>query len=282
MSNIQSDSINYQQFDEISEGSEFYQSNKLKMKHERKNKIKNKLIKLLPTILSIVLFFLLIILLIQYYKNYYEYKRLEGKVMDHIFFPYHSDLIPDLNILRKLKNWIKQIIYEKTGKQYKPSLRMYYKATIDGVNSFHEKTDKWEGYILLIKDEKNNIFGGYTSLNFKGGTGGSITDLDYGIEKIDKTSFLFNLNKDEIYTVLENNSRSHIYGDIEEGPVFGLPQNSDLAVASKFLTVKSQSNFPQNYNLNGDKNIKINKLRLTNGQKYFLIKELEVFRVNLL
>lgn len=44
---------------------------------------------------------------------------------------------------------------------------MYYKATRDGDFTFHEKTDKWEGYIILIKDMKNNIFGGYTSKNFR-------------------------------------------------------------------------------------------------------------------
>ena len=67
--------------------------------------------------------------------------------MDHIFFPYHSELIPNLAILKKLKKWIKTIILEKTEKDYQPSLRMYYKATKDGDYAFHEKTDKWEGYI---------------------------------------------------------------------------------------------------------------------------------------
>ena len=40
--------------------------------------------------------------------------------------------------------------------------------------------------------------------------------------------------------------------------------------------------FPKSYNLNGNKNFKENKLRLTNGQNSFLIKELEAFRVILL
>ena len=68
---------------------------------------------------------------------------------------------------------------------------MYYKATRDGDFTFHEKTDKWEGYIILIKDTKNNIFGGYTSKNFRGNF---IADFYYGSEKNDKTAFLFNLS----------------------------------------------------------------------------------------
>ena len=121
-----------------------------------------------------------------YIKKTIEYNKLESKVMDHIFFPYHSDLIPSLKILKKLKEWIKRIILEKTGKEYKPSFRMYYKATIDGDISFHDKTDKWDGYIILIKDENENIFGGYTSKNFRGNT---IADIGYGAQKNDLISF---------------------------------------------------------------------------------------------
>ena len=200
--------------------------------------------------------------------------------MDHIFFPYHSELIPNLAILKKLKKWIKTIILEKTEKDYQPSLRMYYKATKDGDYAFHEKTDKWEGYILIIKDENNNIFGGYTSKNFKSNV---ITgDVKYGSKKKDITAFLFNLNKNEIYPLIDNNIEYNIYGDYEYGPIFGSYQNSDLAISYKFLTEPSHSEFPKNYNLNKEKNIKTNRLRLTNGQKNFLIKELEVSRVNLL
>ena len=217
--------------------------------------------------------------MIIYIKKTIDYNSLESKIMDHIFFPYHSDLIPTLKTLKKLKNWIKKSILEKTGREYKPSFRMYFKATVDGDHSFHDKTDKWDGYILLIKDENENIFGGYTSKNFRGNF---IADVGYGAQKKDNISFLFNLDKDEIYPVIDINSENHIYGDIDEGPVFGEQINSDLSIQRQFLTVKSYSEFPKSYNLKGNRNTNKNKLRLTNGQKYFLIKELEAFRVNLL
>ena len=278
MSDLQSNNISYEQF-EVSTTSDFYHSNDLKLQNERKKKLRTKIQKNLPIILSFLFFFLFLIVLILYIIKLYDYRNLEIKVMDHIFFPYHSDLIPTLKILKKVKKWIKTIIQEKTGIEYKPSLRMYYKATRDGDYAFHEKTDKWQGYILFIKDEKNNIFGGYTSKNFKGNL---ISEFYYSCEKGDKTAFLFNLDKDEIYPIIDDNYNCHIYGDIEEGPVFGSYQNTDLGLSYKFLSAKSYSEFPQNYNLKGDKNINKNILRLTNGQKTFMVKELEVFRVNLL
>ena len=159
MSNFQNDNISYQQF-EISTSQDLFKPNDSMPKHERNKKLKAKLLEILPIIIFLLFFFLFLITYISYYLKSKEYKKLEEKVMDHIFSPYHSDLIPTLKILKKLKKWIKKIILQKTGIEYKPSLRMYYKATRDGDYSFHEKTDKWEGYLLLIKDERNNIFGG--------------------------------------------------------------------------------------------------------------------------
>ena len=275
MSKVDFDNLNYEQF-EVSVNNECTLSKK-----EKIQKIfQNKYLKIRLIILSLFFFILCIILVLFCTNKTKEYNKLEKKVMDFIFFPYHSDLITSLAILKKLKNYIKQITYEKTGKKYQPYFKLYFKATFDGDISFHNKTDKYQGYIILIKDEYENIFGGYTSKNFKGN---SVLDIDYGTQKNDKTSFLFNLDKDEIYPVISPTSDKHIYADIEEGPIFGELINGDLSIKKNFLSEKSYSNFPKNFNLNGEKNNNDkNKLRLTNGQKHFLIKELEAFRVILL
>ena len=275
MSKVDFDNLNYEQF-EVSVNNE-----RILSKKEKIHKIfQNKYLKIRLIILSLIFFILCIILVLFYINKAKEYNKLEKKVMDFIFFPYHSDLIPSLIILKKLKSYIKQIIYEKTGKKYQPYFKLYFKATIDRDISFHNKTDKYQGYIILIKDEYDNIFGGYTSKNFKGN---SVLDIDYGTQKNDNTSFLFNLDKDEIYPVISSNSDKHIYADFEEGPIFGELVNGDLSIKKNFLSEKSYSNFPKNFNLNENKiNNVNNKLRLTNGQKYFLIKDLEAFRVILL
>ena len=275
MSKVDFDNLNYEQF-EVSVNNERTLSKKEKI-HQI---FQNKYLKIRLIILSLIFFILCIILVLFYINKAKEYNKLEKKVMDFIFFPCHSGLIPSLIILKKLKSYIKQIIYEKTGKKYQPYFKLYFKATIDGDISFHNKTDKYQGYIILIKDEYDNIFGGYTSKNFKGN---SVLDIDYGTQKNDNTSFLFNLDKDEIYPVISSNSDKHIYADFEEGPIFGELVNGDLSIKKNFLSEKSYSNFPKNFNLNENKiNNVNNKLRLTNGQKYFLIKELEAFRVILL
>ena len=274
MSEVDFDNLNYEQF-EVSVNNTMKEIQKSKRKQISKNKnIKTKLILLTTTF-----FIFTIIIIIFYIKKVNQYNKLEKKVMDYIFFPYHSDLIPTLVVLKKLKKWIRQTILEKTGKDFEPSFKMYFKATIDGDMNFHDKTDRWEGYLLIIKDENENIFGGYTSKNFKGNLA---LDIGYGAHKNDNMSFLFNLDKEEIYPVVELNSDNHIYGDVEEGPIFGEIINGDLMIKSRFLSVKSFSNFPKSFNLNGNKNDKENKLRLTNGQKSFMIKELECFRVILL
>ena len=274
MSEVDFDNLNYEQF-EVSVNNTMKEIQKAK----RRQISKNKSLKARLIILTITFFIFSIVIIIFYLKKVKEYNKLEKKVMDYIFFPYHSDLIPTLEVLKKLKKWIKEIIMEKTGKEINPTFKMYFKATVDGDINFHDKTDKWDGYLLIIKDENENIFGGYTSKNFRGNLA---LDIGYGAYKNDNMSFLFNLDKDEIYPVVKSNSDYHIYADIEEGPIFGELLNSDLNIKSRFLSVKSFSNFPKNYNLKGDMNDSENKLRLTNGQKSFLIKELECFRIILL
>ena len=274
MSEVDFDNLNYEQF-EVSVNNTMKEIQKAK----RRQISKNKSLKARLIILTITFFIFSIVIIIFYLKKIKEYNKLEKKVMDYIFFPYHSDLIPTLEVLKKLKKWIKEIILEKTGKEFNPTFKMYFKATVDGDINFHDKTDKWDGYLLIIKDENENIFGGYTSKNFRGNLA---LDIGYGAYKNDNMSFLFNLDKDEIYPVVKSNSDYHIYADIEEGPIFGELLNSDLNIKSHFLSVKSFSNFPKNYNFKGDINDSENKLRLTNGQKSFLIKELECFRIILL
>ena len=240
MSEVNFDNLNYEQF-EVSVNNTMKEIQKAK----RRQISKNKSLKARLIILTTTFFIFSIIIIIFYLKKVKEYNKLEKKVMDYIFFPYHSDLIPTLEVLKKLKKWIKEIILEKTGKEFNPTFKMYFKATIDGDISFHDKTDKWDGYILLIKDENENIFGGYTSKNFKGNLA---LDIGYGAHKNDNMSFLFNLDKEEIYPVVELNSDNHIYGDVEEGPIFGEIINGDLMIKSRFLSVKSFSNFPKSFN----------------------------------
>ena len=111
MSAIDFDNLNYEQF-EVSVSNEYIISKKEKMQKIFHNK--NLKIRLL--FLSLLFFILCIVLVLFYIKKTIEYNNLEKKVMDFIFFPYHSDLITSFTVLKKLKIYIMQTIYENTGK----------------------------------------------------------------------------------------------------------------------------------------------------------------------
>ena len=93
MSNENFSNINYEQF-EVEANDEMYKSKNARIKREMKNVLKNKFSKTRLYILCITFFFCFIIIMIIYIKKIIDYNKLERKVMDHIFFPYHSDLIP--------------------------------------------------------------------------------------------------------------------------------------------------------------------------------------------
>ena len=133
--------------------------------NEDKVKIKKgkyPLLRLLPLLFCVLSGTLSIILIIAYLLKSSEYTRLEKKVMDNIFSPYHSDLIPDMDTLRVLKNFVKDTYLTIQNRTVVPTLRMYYKSSIDGdyCDDFHSKTDGWKSILVLIKDEEGNIFGG--------------------------------------------------------------------------------------------------------------------------
>ena len=54
-------------------------------------------------------------------------------------------------------------------KEINPTFKMYFKATVDGDINFHDKTDKWDGYLFcfifhnlfLLFENCNNFRDGY-------------------------------------------------------------------------------------------------------------------------
>ena len=73
----------------------------------------------------------------------------------------------------------------------KVSAELKYRLTRDGAdfNTFHNLCDNISPNLLLIKDDKDNIFGGYTKVTWE--------KRDY--QKIDRDCFLFSLNKNKKY-----------------------------------------------------------------------------------
>ena len=119
------------------------------------------------------------------FKNKIEEKEIEREREQE---KKHLDL--DSNILndaQKKKNKIKEFI--SPNQKIKAELK--YRLTRDGnsFDTFHKLCDNISPNLLLIKDNKNNIFGGFTKVTWE----------KKDLTKNDPESFLFSLNKNKKY-----------------------------------------------------------------------------------
>ena len=152
-------------------------------------------------------------------------------------------------------------------------LELIYRATRDGTLSkkFHEKCDNQGPTITLIKNEKGNIFGGFSSVSW----------TCHGDYKQAPNSFLFTLSN--IYGInptkfqlKDNNSSFAIYDNSSCGATFG--GGNDLHINNDFFNNNdTYSYFPSSY----EDSIGKGKSIFTGDQnnKYFKIKEIEVFKL---
>lgn len=250
--------------------SSFHELNEIIVPHKKQQHIylrKNNVFNCVPCLLSILFLFLYLYKSFQCRIISHKYIELTQTILDHIFYPYHSDLISNINELRLLKNWIKD---STRFSQKDISLRMVYKATVHGDSSenFHKKTDGGESYLIIIKDNNDNIFGGFTSKNFH-----YVKYFDFSWEFIsDSSAFLFNLNEKTMYSIKKEYTNKAIIADLNYCSIFG--ENGDLVIANHFFTTNSSCAFPKNYGNGNEK-----ECAITNGKRRFLVVEMEVFKV---
>ena len=142
-------------------------------------------------------------------------------------------------------------------------LNLLYKMTKDGSKAcdFHKLCDYKADTITVIKTDAGTKFGGYLSVEWKS-SGGDISD---------KSSFLFSLDKDKIYT--NTNGTVCVFAE-DRGPYFAYSINvfDDFELKNKheMRTLDhmrySWKNFSFDYELN-------------NGRRYLNISEIEVFEI---
>ena len=151
---------------------------------------------------------------------------------------------------------------------YNPtSYKIIYKTSIDGDNikTFHSNCDGEENVLILIETKKGYKFGGFTSIGFDSS----------GYELRDDNAFLFSIDKQKVYDIIQGNNA--IYCNRRFGPIFcSKPDSSaySIFIPDKYLENKSTTTkncycykMEENYELN-------------NGKKDFWVKEMEVFRVD--
>ena len=163
--------------------------------------------------------------------------------------------------LKKIQEWTK---FKK--------IELIYRGTRDGSTSvdFHNKCDNQGETIILIKNEKGNIFGGYASIPWSS---------DESFHSAPE-SFLFTLTN--IYNTAptffpSKNDKHELNHKNEYGPRFG--ERDDLGIYRDFLEKGGYSDFPCSYDDVLEKGNSIFTGEFNNGEKDFKILEVEVFRI---
>ena len=148
----------------------------------------------------------------------------------------------------------------KDGRQ--TQMRLIYKATIDSdrADIFHQKCDSAQRTLVLIETINGRRFGGYTTQSWEGN----------GIDKDDSEAFVFSLDKLQIYNIISGQPAIGCYP--KYGPVF---LGCQIKINDNFF-VKGGTTYRKNtnYAINSD-------FELNDGVKFFGIKEVEVFEVQL-
>ena len=137
---------------------------------------------------------------------------------------------------------------------------LLFRKTRDGSTptDFHNKYDNKGNTIVLIETEKGNKFGGYTESPWD-------TSGEY---KVDQSTFIFSFNNNQKY--MAKNKEGIICGNSKYGPWFG--NNFPEIVFNNTLNKGHSWNEPrQNKFIEGRK--------IANGEEYWEVKELEVFKI---
>ena len=131
----------------------------------------------------------------------------------------------------------------------------------DRAEVFHRKCDKAQRSLVLIETINGRRFGGYTTKSWEGD----------GINKKDEEAFVFSLDKLQIYNIIYGKPAIGCYP--RYGPVF---LGCQIKVNDNFF-VKGGTTYRKNINYATNEDFELN-----DGIKFYGIKDIEVFEVNLI
>ena len=173
-----------------------------------------------------------------------------------------------LNETKRENEFIQKIFEWSGGKK----LELIYRGTKDGMNSnsFHNKCDNQGATICLYQNDKGNIFGGYSPVSWKKDVG-YISSSDCFIFTLTN---IYNISPTKFPISSINNS---IYSYNSQGPTFG--GGHDINICKDFLNDKPYCNFPHSYQDVLGKGKSIFTGDHNNSNKYFILKEIEVFKL---
>ena len=136
---------------------------------------------------------------------------------------------------------------------------LLFRKSRDGSSpkDFHDKCDNKGITIVFIETTKGYKFGGYTELQW-----------DNSGAKKDKSTFIFSFNNREKYNA--RNNKDSIYCYQNEGPRFGCSYPE--------IYFNNTLNKGQSFNSSGNNTFLLGR-KLTNGEEFWDVKELEVHKI---
>ena len=202
---------------------------------------------------------------------------------DIIIYCFNNLIKSDCTKVYEVKTDLDSVILDKSEKKdeyinkiiewcgYK-SMKLLYRGTRDGMTSknFHDKCDNIGKTICLFLNNKENIFGGYSSIRWE----------STGEDKTANDCFLFTLKN--IYntepTKFPYEKGRSVYHNSSHGPIFG--GGSDLGFGSDFLSNQGcWTYFPVSYKDILGKGKSVFTGEINNNNPYYILKELEIFEV---
>ena len=153
------------------------------------------------------------------------------------------------------------MITKKINKENKRLIiNLIYKASADSdkASVFHEKCDKAKNTIVLVETSDGHRFGGYTTCSWSGDC----------VDKFDENAFIFSFDKMKTYDNIPGDEAIGCYPKF--GPIFLGCQIkiNDNAFTNGGTTFEKELNF----NTKED-------YELTGGERFFNVKDIEVYEV---
>lgn len=170
-----------------------------------------------------------------------------------------SQIIKDFNDIKFVLEEI-----EKKGFKIKEK-KLIYRATEDGdkMSDFHKKCDNVSNTLMLIKTNKNFVFGGFTQTGWKN---------DKGSDIYDDKAFCFSLNLKKIYNIKNPKNALHCQS-YDNRPSFG--SNSYVFLIGNSFLSNSSSSTDKMIDYSGE----TKESEINGEQTYFRVEQLEVFKI---
>ena len=182
-------------------------------------------------------------------------------IYTNLYFEYSNIIKNNFNGQNSIVKWIK----DRTKKN-EIKIKMIFKMTENGTDgkSFHKYCDNKGPTLILIKTTKNNIFGGFTPLNWE----------NNGKIKLDESNqtFIFSLDLNKKFDMISVKKRAIQECGVDSGPIFG---DYDFGFQTNLKNGLTYANSSCNYLSN--KNL---ELTGGNGNKEdFQTEEVEVYQI---